>query len=84
MKIIKETEVAKLIKDNSTVAISGSGGSGSPEALLKALMNSYNKHQTPKNITVVTGISPGNLTEDLVGMNMLSKKGLVGKAICAH
>ncbi len=84
MKIIKSEEVAKLIKDNDTVAISGSGGSGSPESLLKSVMDYYNKNKTPKNITVVTGISPGNLTTDYIGMNMLSKKGLVGKAICAH
>ncbi len=84
MKIIEAKDVTSFIKDNDTVAISGSGGSGSPEALLKSLMDSYNQHKTPKNITVVTGISPGNLTKDYVGMNMLSEDGLVGKAICAH
>ncbi len=84
MKVININEVASLINNKDTVAISGSGGSGSPEALLKALMDSFNKNKTPNNITVVTGISPGNLTKDLVGMNMLSKEGLVGKAICAH
>ncbi len=84
MKIINAKEVASLIKNNATVAISGSGGSGSPENLLKSLMDSYNTNKQPKNITVVTGISPGNLTKDYVGMNMLSADGLVGKAICAH
>ena len=84
MKIIDAKKVASLIKDKDTVAISGSGGSGSPEALVASLMNSYKRRKTPKDITVVTGISPGNLTNDLVGMNMLSAKGLVGKAICAH
>ncbi len=84
MKIIEASEIINYLKDNDTIAISGSGGSGSPEALLEAIMNSYNNTGSPKNITVVTGISPGNLTTDLVGMNMLSAKGLVGKAICAH
>lgn len=84
MKVIRSEEVAKLIHDGDTVAISGSGGSGSPEALIKSVMESYQKNQSPKNITVTCGISPGNLTDDDVGMNMLAKPGLVGKAICAH
>ena len=84
MKIISKKEVANLIKDNDMVAISGSGGSGSPEALIKSVMDSFLKTHHPCNIGVTCGISPGNLTNDDVGMNMLAKKGLVGKAICAH
>ena len=84
MKIIEQEYIGKLIKDNDTVVISGSGGSGSPEALIKGLKDAYLNTGHPKNITVSCGISPGNLTKDDVGMNMLAKKGLVGKAICAH
>lgn len=84
MKVITKEEVASFIRDNDTVLISGSGGSGSPEALLKNVMDSYLETGHPKNLTVSCGISPGNLTNDDVGMNMLAKPGLVGKAICAH
>lgn len=84
MKVITKEEVASLINDNDTVLISGSGGSGSPEVLLKSVMDSYLKNGHPKNLTVSCGISPGNLTDEDVGMNMLAKPGLVGKAICAH
>ncbi len=84
MKIIDKEEVSKLIKDKDTVLISGSGGSGSPEVLINSIMTSYLKNGYPKDITVSCGISPGNLTNDDVGMNMLAKPGLVGKAICAH
>ncbi len=84
MKIIDAKEVASLIKDNDTVAITGCGGSCSPEILLKSVKESYDQYAKPRNLTVVAGISPGNLTEDAVGMNMLSKEGLVSKAICAH
>ena len=84
MKIIKSSEVASLIKDGDMVAISGSGGSGSPEALIRSVMDSFLKSGHPKNIGVTCGISPGNLTNDDVGMNMLAKPGLVGRAICAH
>lgn len=84
MKIIDKKKVAELIHDGDMVAISGSGGSGSPEALLHSVMDSFLKNGHPKNIGVTCGISPGNLTNDDVGMNMLAKPGLVGKAICAH
>ena len=84
MKIINKKEVASLIKDGDMVAISGSGGSGSPEALIRSIMDSFLKTKHPCNIGVTCGISPGNLTNDDVGMNMLAKEGLVGKAICAH
>lgn len=84
MKVIDKKDIPSLIKDGDMIAISGSGGSGSPEALIKSIMDSYLKTQHPKNIGVTCGISPGNLTNDDVGMNMLAKKGLVSKAICAH
>lgn len=84
MKIIDKKDIPSLIKDGDMIAISGSGGSGSPEALIKSIMDSFLKTQHPRNIGVTCGISPGNLTNDDVGMNMLAKEGLVGKAICAH
>ena len=84
MKIINAKEVGRLVKDNDMVAISGSGGSGSPEALIRSVMESFLETGHPKDIGVTCGISPGNLTNDDVGMNMLAKPGLVGRAICAH
>ena len=84
MKIIDANEVGKLIKDGDMVAISGSGGSGSAEGVIKAIRDSFLNTGHPKDIGVTCGISPGNLTEDEVGMNMLAKPGLVGRAICAH
>lgn len=84
MKVISNVEAASLIKDNDMVAISGSGGSGSCEAILRGISYNYLTIGHPKNIGVTCGISPGNLTTDDVGMNILAKKGLVGKAICAH
>ena len=84
MRIIKKRDLRNLIHDRDTVAISGSGGSGSAEAIIKGISDSFVKTGHPKNLTVTCGISPGNLTEDEVGMNMLAKKGLVAKAICAH
>ena len=84
MKVITQEKAATLIQDGMTVAIGGSGGSGSPEALLHALKDRYIKTAHPHNITVIGGISPGNLTMDEVGMNIIAQEGLIGKAICAH
>lgn len=84
MQIIKSEDVGKIIKDNDMVAFSGSGGSGSCEAILKGIRDSFDKTGHPSNIGVTCGISPGNLTTNQVGMNYLAKKGLVGLAICAH
>ena len=84
MKVIACNEVAEYIKDNDMVAISGSGGSGSCEAIIKTIRDSFLTTGHPANLGVTCGISPGNLTEDEVGMHMLDKPGLVGKAICAH
>ncbi len=84
MKIISKESVGKLIKDKDMVAISGSGGSGSCETILKGIYESFQSTGHPKEIGVTCGISPGNLTENLVGMNYLATPGLVGKAICAH
>ncbi len=84
MKVVSSSEVVKYIKDGDMVAISGSGGSGSCEAVLKAIKDAFLATGRPRNLGVTCGISPGNLTEDEVGMNMLAKPGLVSKAICAH
>lgn len=84
MQVINSSDVTKYIKDGDMIAISGSGGSGSCEDVIRAIRDSYLKTGHPCNIGVTCGISPGNLTDDEVGMNMLAKPGLVGKAICAH
>ena len=84
MQVINSSDVTKYIKDGDMIAISGSGGSGSCEDVIRAIRDSYLKTGHPRNIGVTCGISPGNLADDEVGMNMLAKPGLVGKAICAH
>lgn len=83
-KFVNATEAVKLIKDKDTVGISGSGGCGSPEGLLKALEERYQLESHPKKITITSGISPGNASFDNVGLNHLTGEGLVARAICAH
>ena len=66
MKVIDASEVGKLIKDGDMVAVSGSGGSGSAESVIRAIRDSFISTGHPKDIGVTCGISPGNLTEDEV------------------
>ena len=68
MKVIDASEVGKLIKDGDMVAISGSGGSGSAESVIRAIRDSFINTGHPKDIGVTCGISPGNLTEDEVNL----------------
>ncbi len=84
MEIITKDKLGTIIHDNDMVAISGSGGSGSCETILKGINESFQQSGHPCNIGVTCGISPGNLTEEAKGMNLLALPGLVGKAICAH
>ncbi len=84
MKVVSAKEAVKYIKSGVTVGVSGSGGTGSPEAILKEILARFKKEGEPKNLTVTAGISPGNLTDEDVGMNCLAEKGLVKKAYCAH
>ena len=84
MQVVTCEEAVKVIKDNDMVGITGSGGCGSPENLLIALRKRYEKEGHPKNIGVTCGITPGDLTENYVGMNNLALPGMVGKAICGH
>lgn len=84
MKIINVEEAVKLIQDNDMVGITGAGGCGSPENLLCALRERYEKEGHPRNIGVTCGITPGNMTEEYVGFNNLALDGMVGKAICGH
>lgn len=83
-KFITKDEAVKLIKDKDFVAISGSGSTGSPEGLLNALNKLYTETSSPKGITVLSGITPGNLTDNSVGYNLLTPVGLVGRSICSH
>lgn len=83
-KFITCDQAVEYIKDNDTLGISGSGGSGSAEGLLKALNQRFTNQNHPRNLTITSGIVPGDLSSDLIGINNLAAKGLVGKAICSQ
>lgn len=84
MKIISRQAASRLINDDCTLGVGGSGGSGSPECILREIRSRYLNEHHPNNITLVAGICVGNMSEEMIGLNCLAEEGLIGKAICAH
>ncbi len=84
MNVISAMEAVALIQSNSTVGIGGFGAWGSPEALLQEIKKSYEKDKKPSNLTVVCGISPGDLKEDGYGLSHMKAEGLIGTIVAAH
>lgn len=83
-KIITPREAANLIQDGAILALGGFGSYCGPDALLEALGQRYTETASPRNLTVVAGISTGDNTLDDRGMNRIAMEGLVDTAIVGH
>lgn len=83
-KLITPREAVEFIADGATVALGGFGSYCGPDALLEALGQRYIETASPKNLTVVTGISTGDNTQNDQGMNRIAMEGLVETAIVGH
>ena len=84
VKFVTAEEAVELVQDNQTIAIGGFGAYGAPEALLKALGERFEATGSPRNLTSLTGISNGAFDFADVGMNQISKEGLLGTILAAH
>lgn len=83
-KVITAREAVELIRDGSTLALGGFGSYCGPDALLEALGRRYTETMSPKNLTIVTGISTGDNSQNDRGMNRIAMEGLVETAIVGH
>ncbi|MCI8659967.1 MAG: acyl CoA:acetate/3-ketoacid CoA transferase [Lachnospiraceae bacterium] len=82
-KVISAQEAARLIKDNQTVAILGSGGGVcEPTLLLQKLGERYVKEKTPKHLTIYHANGIGD--KDSIGTDCLAHEGLVRRDIGGH
>ena len=83
-RFISVKEAAQLVKDEQTVAFGGFGAYCSPEALLNALGERFEETGSPRNLTSLTGISTGDNSHEMCGMNRVAKEGLIGTIIAGH
>lgn len=84
MKVITANQVASLIHDNSFLGVGGFSAFGAPEELLIAIREAHRWKGTPSNLTLISGISCGDMTKDGRGLNHLRAPGLVKAMIAAH
>ena len=81
---ITPQQAAALVKDNANVALGGFGAYCGPDALLAALGESFDTTGHPAALTVYTGISTGDNSQNDLGMNRIAKEGLIDTIIAAH
>lgn len=84
MEFINVEEAVNKISNNTNLLISGFGNYGYPNSLLKALKEKHEKDNNPKNLTIITGISAGNLSYEEEGLNLIANPKLVNKVITTH
>ena len=84
MKFIELEETTNLIKNNDNLIISGFGNYCYPKSLLQELRKQHDKKNSPNNLTVITGISSGNLTYEDEGLNIIATHNLIKKIITSH
>ena len=83
-QIITAEEAAKLIKDNSMVAVLGSGGGlAEPSLLLQSIESRFNGSGHPRDISVFHACGIGN-KKGHIGTEALAHEGLVKRDIAGH
>lgn len=82
-KVITAEEAARLIQDNQTVAILGSGGGiCEPSLILKKIGERYLEEGAPKDLTIYHANGIGD--KDSIGTDSLAYEGLVKCDIAGH
>jgi propionate CoA-transferase len=81
-KFVTAVEAVKTVRDNANVAVSGFCGFCSADEIFKALRQQYAATATPKNITLLKGVSIGDGKS--CGVNCLGMEGMIGRIISSH
>ena len=89
-KIVTLEEAVSHVGDNMTMMLGGFSTYCSPEELLEGLGARYEATGHPKNLTIISGITPGDKSESNeplkgynVGLNRLKADGLISAVIIA-
>lgn len=81
-KVISARLAIENIRPRDTVCTSGFVGTGTPEALIKALENRFLKTSSPFDLSLVFAAAPGD--GDSRGVNRLAHPGLLKRVIGGH
>lgn len=71
-KVVDSKDAVALVRDGDTVCVSGFVCQGTPEAVLQALGEKYEKKGSPNKLTLLFGGGPGDW--DYRGLNHLAKE----------
>ena len=82
VKVLTAAEAAMLVKDGDTVATGGFVGSGSPEALTRALEKRFLETGCPKELTLFHAAGQGN--RDGSSSDHFAHEGMTKKVIAGH
>ena len=82
--IISVREAADLIHDGMTVGISGFGAFASPDSILEAIGDKFRRENTPRDLTIVSGVAPGDFVEDGCGLSKIRDEGIIKTLIASH
>jgi len=81
VRVLTANEAAKLVADNDTILIGGSGaGHSVPDTLIAAVGRRFEAEGTPRNITTVHPVGLGDRAER--GIGHLARSGLLKRVVC--
>lgn len=81
VKYINAEQAASIIEDGSIVALTGFGGIGQCEEILKGIRKSFLEDKHPNNLTI---FHPSGQSDGRIGIEHLALEGLVKRVIGAH
>ena len=79
MKLVTAPEAAQLLCDDWTLAVSGFGGFGHPEAITNAVEKRFLAAAQPRNVSLIFAASNGD--RKTRGMNHFAHEGLIRRVI---
>ena len=83
-KIITAAEAADLIRDGMTLGVSGFGAFASPDYVMEAMSRKFKEQNTPRDLTIVSGVAPGDFVEDGCGLSKIKDAGIIKTLIASH
>lgn len=83
-KLISLREAVNLIKNESVVGVSGFGSFASPDSIFDEIGRKFEETGSPSNLTLVSGVAPGDFDEDGCGLSKIKHEGIIDTLIASH